>query len=60
MEIAFHVPNSNTQFVGDENRPPAQVTFIAYRWMFKYLSSDGDQNFCDDVKFCIFAPGLSR
>ncbi|OWM69759.1 hypothetical protein CDL15_Pgr025608 [Punica granatum] len=25
MEIAFHVPNSNTQFVGDENRPPAQV-----------------------------------
>ncbi|KAK4761964.1 hypothetical protein SAY87_029848 [Trapa incisa] len=25
MEIAFHVPNSNTQFVGDENRPAAQV-----------------------------------
>ncbi|KAI3417149.1 FACT complex subunit SSRP1 [Psidium guajava] len=25
MEITFHVPNSNTQFVGDENRPPAQV-----------------------------------
>ncbi|KAK4789581.1 hypothetical protein SAY86_016885 [Trapa natans] len=25
MEIAFHVPNSNTQYVGDENRPPAQV-----------------------------------
>ncbi|XVE68063.1 hypothetical protein DITRI_Ditri09bG0038900 [Diplodiscus trichospermus] len=25
MEISFHVPNSNTQFVGDENRPPAQV-----------------------------------
>lgn len=25
MEISFHVPNSNTQFVGDENRPSAQV-----------------------------------
>ncbi|KAG9449128.1 hypothetical protein H6P81_009093 [Aristolochia fimbriata] len=25
MEISFHVPNSNTQFVGDENHPPAQV-----------------------------------
>ncbi|GAU43803.1 hypothetical protein TSUD_247920 [Trifolium subterraneum] len=25
MEISFHIPNSNTQFVGDENTPPAQV-----------------------------------
>lgn len=25
MEISFHIPNSNTQFVGDENHPPAQV-----------------------------------
>lgn len=25
MEITFHIPNSNTQFMGDENRPPAQV-----------------------------------
>ncbi|KAK6913217.1 Histone chaperone RTT106/FACT complex subunit SPT16-like, middle domain [Dillenia turbinata] len=25
MEMSFHIPNSNTQFVGDENRPPAQV-----------------------------------
>ncbi|KHG16089.1 FACT complex subunit SSRP1 [Gossypium arboreum] len=25
MEISFHIPNANTQFVGDENRPPAQV-----------------------------------
>ncbi|PNX93784.1 FACT complex subunit ssrp1-like protein [Trifolium pratense] len=25
MEMSFHVPNSNTQFVGDENRPSAQV-----------------------------------
>ncbi|XP_034690531.1 FACT complex subunit SSRP1-like [Vitis riparia] len=25
MEISFHIPNSNTQFVGDEIRPPAQV-----------------------------------
>lgn len=27
MEISFHIPNSNTQFVGDENRPPAQVFY---------------------------------
>ncbi|KAM7267672.1 hypothetical protein ACFE04_009838 [Oxalis oulophora] len=25
MELSFHIPNSNTQFVGDENRPSAQV-----------------------------------
>ncbi|CAN6572090.1 unnamed protein product [Malus baccata var. baccata] len=25
MEISFHIPNSNTQFVGDESHPPAQV-----------------------------------
>ncbi|XP_062006937.1 FACT complex subunit SSRP1 isoform X2 [Rosa rugosa] len=25
MEVTFHIPNSNTQFMGDENRPPAQV-----------------------------------
>ncbi|KAL8471526.1 hypothetical protein ACS0TY_028968 [Phlomoides rotata] len=25
MEISFHIPNSNTQFVGDENQPSAQV-----------------------------------
>ncbi|GLT35391.1 hypothetical protein SLA2020_098490 [Shorea laevis] len=25
MELSFHIPNSNPQFVGDENRPPAQV-----------------------------------
>ncbi|KAF5735523.1 High mobility group isoform 1 [Tripterygium wilfordii] len=25
MEVSFHIPNSNTQFVGDENRPPAQA-----------------------------------
>ncbi|XVF82641.1 hypothetical protein PTKIN_Ptkin16aG0065400 [Pterospermum kingtungense] len=25
MEISFHIPNSNTQFVGDDNHPPAQV-----------------------------------
>lgn len=25
MEMSFHIPNSNTQFVGDENHPPAQV-----------------------------------
>ncbi|KAI3510795.1 hypothetical protein L1887_17932 [Cichorium endivia] len=26
MEISFHIPNDNTQFVGDENRPLAQVS----------------------------------
>ncbi|EEF45015.1 FACT complex subunit SSRP1 [Ricinus communis] len=25
MEISFHIPSNNTQFVGDENHPPAQV-----------------------------------
>ncbi|KAG8366837.1 hypothetical protein BUALT_Bualt16G0009400 [Buddleja alternifolia] len=25
MEISFHIPSSNTQFIGDENRPSAQV-----------------------------------
>ncbi|KAL8528300.1 hypothetical protein ACS0TY_005925 [Phlomoides rotata] len=25
MEISFHIPNSNTQFVGNESCPPAQV-----------------------------------
>ncbi|GMG98436.1 hypothetical protein Nepgr_000276 [Nepenthes gracilis] len=27
MDISFHIPNSNTQFVGDENHPPAQVFY---------------------------------
>ncbi|KAJ3694121.1 hypothetical protein LUZ60_009601 [Juncus effusus] len=25
MDLSFHVPTTNTQFVGDEDRPPAQV-----------------------------------
>ncbi|XP_020259196.1 FACT complex subunit SSRP1-like [Asparagus officinalis] len=25
MDLSFHIPNSNTQYVGDENRAPAQV-----------------------------------
>ncbi|CAN6456058.1 unnamed protein product [Victoria cruziana] len=25
MELSFHVPNTNTSFIGDETRPPAQV-----------------------------------
>lgn len=28
MDISFHIPTSNTQFSGDENRPPAQVKFV--------------------------------
>ncbi|GAB2282341.1 FACT complex subunit ssrp1 [Dionaea muscipula] len=27
VEISFHIPNSNTQFVGDESHPPAQVFY---------------------------------
>lgn len=30
MEISFHVPTCNTQFVGDENCPPAQVSFLTF------------------------------
>ncbi|KAJ4789328.1 FACT complex subunit SSRP1 [Rhynchospora pubera] len=25
MDLSFHIPTTNTQFVGDENRPPAEV-----------------------------------
>ncbi|CAH1437643.1 unnamed protein product [Lactuca virosa] len=25
MEMSFHIPSSNTQFVGDDNHPPAQI-----------------------------------
>lgn len=36
MDLSFHVPNTNTQFLGDENRPPAQVStcscWIVYYW----------------------------
>jgi len=28
MEISFHIPSSNTQFVGDEKTPPAEVSFV--------------------------------
>ncbi|GAB4830412.1 FACT complex subunit ssrp1 [Ancistrocladus abbreviatus] len=27
MEISFHIPNSNTQYAGDEDHPPAQVFY---------------------------------
>ena len=30
MEISFHIPNTNTQFVGDETRPPAQVSWWSF------------------------------
>lgn len=30
MEISFHIPTNNTQFVGDENRPPAQVRLFRF------------------------------
>lgn len=38
MEISFHVPNSNTQFVGDENRPSAQVIIFPESHMLGSLS----------------------
>jgi len=28
MELSFHIPNNNTQYIGDENHPPAQVSFF--------------------------------
>ena len=39
MEISFHIPNSNTQFVCDENRPSAQVSFFFFFWFpgFTYI-----------------------
>lgn len=39
MEMSFHIPNSNTQFVGDETRPPAQVSCSFYSTMFFVLIS---------------------
>ena len=32
MDLSFHVPTSNTQFVGDENRPPAHVSLLSQHW----------------------------
>ena len=48
MEISFHIPNSNTQFVGDENRPPAQVSlFLTY-----YLCCGINLNLiCHDIEY---------
>lgn len=43
MDLSFHVPTTNTQFVGDENRPPAQVSFsivnlITFKCSFEFDS----------------------
>lgn len=42
MEISFHIPNTNTQFVGDENQPSAQVLTFHESYMlvilFRYLN----------------------
>ena len=37
MEISFRIPNSNTQFVDDENRPPAYVGFFLLSGKIVYL-----------------------
>lgn len=34
MEISFHIPTNNTQFVSDENRPPAQVKLSGICYCF--------------------------
>jgi hypothetical protein len=28
MDMSFHVPTSNTQFIGDEERPSAHVSLL--------------------------------
>lgn len=30
MDLSFHVPTSNTQFIGDEHRTSAQVRLVDY------------------------------
>lgn len=37
MEISFHIPNTNTQFVGDENRPSAQVLTF-HDWLIFFFN----------------------
>lgn len=65
MEISFHIPNSNTQFVGDENRPPAQVSLLiitkshvdAYYFSCQYLNLFFSLNFlirCFVTKSCLW------
>ncbi|KAI3699619.1 hypothetical protein L2E82_44043 [Cichorium intybus] len=37
MEISFHITNDNTQFVGDENRPSAQLLVLLVSALLTYL-----------------------
>jgi hypothetical protein len=43
MELSFHIPNNNTQYIGDENHPPAQVSFFLVMTIIfftSYVSTD--------------------
>ncbi|KAH7651977.1 structure-specific recognition protein 1 [Dioscorea alata] len=40
VDLSFHIPNSNIQFAGDENRPPAQVLLDKILAMADVGSSD--------------------
>lgn len=42
MDLCFHIPNSNTQYVGDENHPPAQVLLDKISAMADVGSSSED------------------
>ena len=52
MDLSFHVPTSNTQFVGDENRPPAHVSSLSKHclneahWSCKILTNENLSIFC--------------
>lgn len=49
MDLSFHVPTSNTQFIGDENRTSAQVRLlISSRWP-KHMYA-----WCKSVKYFLF------
>lgn len=37
MEISFHIPNSNTQFIGDETHPPAQVNAFSLIYIIDWF-----------------------
>lgn len=38
MELSFHIPTTNTTYLGDEERPPAQVLLLSLQQlMYVYL-----------------------
>lgn len=42
MELSFHIPNNNTQYIGDENRPPAQASFFIFTIVYLHLALSAD------------------